>query len=366
MAKLNMKITDANKFFVFNAMDDWVRILDKNGKVVFVNNKMKEDVNNKENLGFDSLRDLTIGDQFNILKTTTVEEEKFIDGKFYSVKSSPIYFNEEFVGIIEVYRDITGESKMKMDLFNANRKMLDDIRFVRKIQSSILPKNKRYGQIKLQGRYIPCNNLSGDLFDIVPINYYKYAFYIADVMGHGVKSSIMTMFVKLSLNAIFDKYQDYSPSQILKKLREKFVGLKINSSQYFTIWLGIFNLKDDSLTFSNAGHNSSPIHLNVETNKTDILEISGRMISNIIEASDYKEKKIKLNFNDKILFYTDGVVESKGIEKDEYGIRRLEEKFKKEKNVDSILEDLSNFRWGEQSDDITLALIEYKEKNDED
>ncbi|MFR7765467.1 MAG: hypothetical protein ACLU05_08670 [Anaerococcus obesiensis] len=58
-------------------------------------------------------------------------------------------------------------------------------------------------------------------------------------------------------------------------------------------------------------------------------------------------------------------MESKDIETNEYYVERLMEKLKNKNNLDSILEDLEKFTWGEQDDDISLALIDYKgEKNE--
>lgn len=353
------KFRDDN-FYVLNSMDDWVRILDKYGRIVFINEKMRRDIHLDRSLIEQNIDTDKLSEKSDIFKSTTIEEERLINGKYYSIKSSPLYNNNEFVGIIEVYRDITSESKMKVDLFNANRKMLEDIRFVRKIQTNILPKNKRYGDIKLEGRYIPSNDVSGDLFDIIKVDDDKYAFYIADVMGHGVKSSIMTMFVKLSIEAIFERHIDYSPGQVLKKLREEFVKLDMNSSQYFTVWIGIFDCKNNTLTFSNAGHNCPPLHLIHNKNYVEKLVVSGRMISNIIEQNIYQEVAINLNPKDRVLFYTDGVTESKNVDKNEYSVERLMKILKKNKKLDFILSDLENFTWGEQDDDISLALIDYK------
>lgn len=360
MGKANIEKFRDDNFYVLNSMDDWVRILDKYGRLVFINEKMRRDIQLDRSLIEQNIDTEKLSEKSDIFKSTTIEEEKLINGKYYSIKSSPLYNNNEFMGIIEVYRDITSESKMKVDLFNANRKMLEDIRFVRKIQANILPKNKSYGDIKLEGRYIPSNDLSGDLFDIIKVDKNKYAFYIADVMGHGVKASIMTMFVKLSISGIFERHSDYSPGQLLKKLRKDFVKLDMNSSQYFTVWIGIFDSKNNKLTYSNAGHNCPPLHLVENKDRVNKLVVSGRMISNIIEQNIYQEVSINLHPKDRILFYTDGVTESKDIDKNEYSVERLVENLKNKKSLDYILDDLEKFTWGEQDDDISLALIDYK------
>lgn len=365
MGKEKYKKFNKFNFYALNSMDDWVRILDKYGRLIFVNEKMRRDIHLDRSLIESNIGSENLEEQADIFKNNTIEEEKFIGGKYYSKKSSPLYFDDEFVGTIEVYRDITSESKMKVELFNANRKMLDDIRFVRKIQSNILPKNKNYGNIKLEGRYIPSNDVSGDLFDIIKIDDDNYAFYIADVMGHGVKASIMTMFVKLSIIGILERHSHYSPGQVLKKLREEFVKLDMNSSQYFTVWVGIFNTKDDTLTYSNAGLNCPPLHFQENKDYVNKLLVSGRMISNIIEQNIYQEVTVRLHPNDKILFYTDGVTEAKDVNNEEFGVYRLEESLKNLNKIDDLVSEIDSYNWGEQEDDISLCLLEYKEKTDE-
>lgn len=350
-------------FSILDFLEDWVRVLDSNGNIIYMNEAMRENNKSLVNSNCKSLEDSSLSCVIVpdiIPRSTVVVEEKFINGRYYNVKSSPLFDKENKLrGSIEVYRDITSETKMKIDLFNANRKMVDDIRFTRKIQQNILPRNGIYNNIELEGFYMPCESLSGDIYDIVRITPTKTAFYIADVMGHGgVTASIMTMFVKQTMNAIFDKYKDKSPSQVLSILKEKFYGLKSNTSQYFTLWLGIFDSKTKTLSFSNAGHNSIPILYDGNIRK---LYVKGRMISNVFEEDKFEEYSEHIKDNDQILFYTDGVIESQNYQKEFYGMERLENKFKKDQNLNNIVENIKSFAWGEQKDDIAVVILKYKE-----
>lgn len=358
------RIKQNYNFFVLNAMDDWVRIIDDKGDVAFVNDALKDALDKSDSLRayLDENIDLIVSNSNEVVKTTTMIEERLIDGKYYSIKTSPIYYEDIFAGTIEVYRDITSESILKIDLYNANRSMLDDIRFVRRIQSSILPKNKLYGKLSLTGIYDPSDRVSGDLYDLIKIDENRSAFYIADVMGHGVKASIITMFLKVTMTAIFDKHPDYSPSEALLSLRNKFTNLEIDSSQYFTAWLGIFDFRDNSLSFSNAGHNCPPIAHSGPRDETSYLLVNGRMISNIIEPDTYIEKKIDLDDGDKILFYTDGAVEAKDEKGREFGLERLKDSFARSLDIEKVHQDINDFNWQAMDDDLSLALIEYIDK----
>lgn len=362
MAGKNNFTQDKN-FFILNAMDDWVRIVDKDGKTIFINDAFKKESQKSTEL-FNYIEEnsaIILPTRNKDMKNTTMIEERLVDERYFSIKTSPIYNGDEFLGIVEVYRDITRESLMKIELFNTNRAMLDDVRFVKKIQSNILPKNKSYGKISLKSIYLASDDLSGDFFDVIRIDDDKYALYIADIMGHGVKASIMTMFIKVTMGAILDKHPDYSPSEILFKLRDNFQALGMESSQYLTAWLGIFDFSDDSLTFSNAGHNCPPLLYSRREDKVDYLLASGRMISNIIEPDNYDEKKVKLTSGDRLLLFSDGAIEAKNESRKEYGLERLKEIFTNYHDLDLTYEDIRMFTWGKQEDDISLVQVEYKE-----
>lgn len=357
------KVNNKN-FAVLNSMDDWVRVVDSSGKTVFINNSLDLARKKSESLSIylDENIPLNLASENDSIRNTTVIEEKLINDRYYSIKASPIIIDGDYSGIVEVFRDITRETNMKIDLFDANRNMLDDVRFVRKVQSSILPKSKVYGKLDLKSLYNPSSNVSGDMFDVVKLDENKYAFYIADVMGHGVKASILTMFVKVSISSIFDKYPDYTPSQALLKLRSRFYDLDMDSSQYFTAWLGIFDFSNNTLCFSNAGHNCPPMLYKLDKAECEYLHANGRMISNIIEPDLYKEVTIPIKHDDLILFFTDGAIEATRQDGREFGLERLKNAFCSHREIEKIYKEIQNFSWGEQEDDITLAMIRYKEK----
>lgn len=164
------------------------------------------------------------------------------------------------------------------------------------------------------------------------------------------------------MSAIFDKHPDFTPNEVFLNLRKKFTRLQIDSSQYFTAWLGIFDFRDDSLIFSNAGHNCPPLISACDNEEAEYLLASGRMISNIIEPDKYIEKKIRLKSGDKILFFTDGSIEAKNEKGDEFGLERLRDTFSKSGDLAYVNSKISSYNWQAIADDLTLALIEYEKK----
>ena len=74
---------------------------------------------------------------------------------------------------------------------------------------------------------------------------------------------------------------------------------------------------------------------------------------------DYEEKEIKLYSGDYILFMTDGVVEARNSKKESFGYERVHHIIlENNKDVLEILDnELENFNDGEQTDDISMLLI---------
>lgn len=351
---------------ILDAMPDWVRVIDNLGDIVYANNSMIKDI------GFNPIGLNCFPDKDGIIKdkipsvvsnhhldfADVLKEEREIDGRIFSIKSSPLYDKDKKIfGKVEVFRDITSEKRTKIDLINSNKKMFDDILFASKIQKRTLPCQGEYGGIKVNHRYISSEVLSGDTFDIIEYDEDNVIIYIADIVGHGVTASILTMFVKQTMRCITQGHT-INPSYVLKQLTKRFGELDLDDSKYFTIFYGVYNRNTKEFVYANAGHNAIPIKYN--DNGYDFVDGTGFPISYIFIDSVYKEEKIKLNTGDKILFYTDGITETKDYHGKEFGEERLLEMIKHnpEDILDKIIARVKKYGWGEQKDDIALLLVE--------
>lgn len=67
---------------------------------------------------------------------------------------------------------------------------------------------------------------------------------------------------------------------------------------------------------------------------------------------------------DKILFFTDGAIEAKNEEGNEFGLERLRETFSKSRDLTFVDEIITSYNWQAMADDLTLALLEYEKKEE--
>ncbi|HOK49214.1 MAG TPA: PAS domain-containing protein [Sedimentibacter sp.] len=120
---------------IADGMIDWVRVVDKNNVVLYVNKKMQEDL--KEDIVGKKCFDVLCRDKrcdFCISSITMEsgnimrKQQKFRD-KTYMIISSPLYGKDgEIEGSVEVFRDITKEVLLAEEINERNRKMSEEIK----------------------------------------------------------------------------------------------------------------------------------------------------------------------------------------------------------------------------------------------
>lgn len=362
MDSVNKKYYDKNNlnFQILNGIADLVRVLDSYNRVIFVNRAMEE------TLGYDT-KTLTCDINQSVLKSDItrrtletgeiIQREENIEGQSFSVKCSPIIGAKgEILGAVEVFRNTTYEKRLQQEIIDKNKSMTVEMMQASKIQKSLLPEKGFLDNLELDYMFKPSNMLSGDMFDVFKINNDNIGVYIADTVGHGFASSMVTMFIRLLIRNL-SAAKLLRPSKTLNEVSKRFALLNLDIEIYFTFFYGVYNKKTGKFTFSNAGHLPSPILYNGE-NIID-LETSGFPISRFFTGVEYDDYYINLNCSDKILFMTDGITEAENRKKIPFGTEKISE-ILKDKNIDElkvINKELESYLWADQKDDMTALLV---------
>jgi len=348
---------------VLDGMADWVRVIDQNGVIIFANKSMEDDLG-KDIVGKRCYSVLGKGcactrciTEATVNTGEIVEKEEVIGDRIFSVKSSPVKDpSGSIYAAVEVFRDVTKERKLEREIIKKNEKMSKDLSFARTIQKKILPKRGRLGPFNIDYLYFPSEMLSGDIFDINIINENLIGIYISDVVGHGITASIMTMFIRQAMKSI--KYEYLNPSEAISELHQRFLDLNLDSDKYFSIFYCIFDRRDRTFKYVNGGHNCIPLHIN--GNGIEFLEAKGYPITCLFDTIKYEEKSVRLEKGDKLLFYTDGVIETKNEKGELFGFDRLIDITNNNRDnlLSSIEMNLNEFKYKDIDDDFALLSVE--------
>jgi sigma-B regulation protein RsbU (phosphoserine phosphatase) len=221
--------------------------------------------------------------------------------------------------------------RAKLQAMEANRQLYKDIELAREIQQSMLPDRKLvFRGAEFYSSLVPCEDLSGDFLNVYKIDDENIGFYLADVSGHGISSAIITIFNDRTILANkLDAYRKeilLSPSRTLADLFAQFNGSRFPDEMYMLMFYGVYNSRTRQLNYSSAGLNTRPAMLS--GSKVVILENQDPFpickMGEYLQPA-YTDKKIQLQPGDRILLYSDGLVEAVNRQGNAFSEQRLME-----------------------------------------
>lgn len=289
-----------------------------------------------------------------------IEKSFKIDNKIVkkqlSVEIKPLVFGEEkfYIG---VFNDVSDVVELRDKVYNQFEKMKRDLLVARALQSGLLPREKKLGPIEISYEYKPCETLGGDFLDFYRIDRNNIGFIIADVAGHGITSSMYTMF----LYSMIDRTET-SPGLLLKSAFNEFSKFNVMPESYITMLAAVINTRKKSVTFANAGFTNFPAV--VYGNSIEKIEVTGIPISNWVDDPEYKEMTVRFKTGDRMIFFSDGISEMRSSSRSfiggDYMYSFLSDK---EKHADDIISEVfTNANIEDKyyvKDDITIAVIDY-------
>ncbi|MDP6375365.1 MAG: SpoIIE family protein phosphatase [Pseudomonadales bacterium] len=183
-----------------------------------------------------------------------------------------------------------------------------DQRAGRYIQLGMLPPNPMaIDRYRLRHRIKPSLILSGDFVDYFRISERYFAFYVADVSGHGASSAFVTVLLKNFSRRLRREYRPSmleDPGEILAWLNRELLEQEID--KHVAMFLAVGDLEHDSVCFANAGH--FPPAILVSRKGARYLEQIGKPIG-LFEKVEYNAETVELCAGERLVVFTDGILE---------------------------------------------------------
>lgn len=240
------------------------------------------------------------------------------------------------------------------------------LEIARQIQISLLPKKPlSLPEIELAGVCIPATLVGGDYFDYFHRGD-RLDIVIADVSGHNVGAAIIMAEIRSALRAglcVTDSARMvYSPADVLAALNELLYEDLSNAELFITMFYLSVDLHTRELRYANAGHNKILLLRN-SASYCDELDADG-LVLGVHSQVMFEEQSLYLDQGDKLLLYTDGVIEAQDMKGQFFGVDRLSDVFMKNSELPSadLLENIQyDLRFfstsSEFMDDITLVTV---------
>lgn len=168
------------------------------------------------------------------------------------------------------------------------------------LQKKLLPDRIDIPNYSINAFFKPSAYLSGDWYDYWKISDKELIFYLADVSGHGVASSLLTSWM-----AAFHGNAK-RPKDLIKKLNGMLIQEDIE--KHITIISGVLNFETHVLRWSSAGH-YPPAILFDSSNQATILNSSSFALG-LTEDLEIEEFECVLSKNSRFIVCSDGVLEA--------------------------------------------------------
>ena len=235
-----------------------------------------------------------------------------------------------------------------------------ELHVARQIQSSILPQEMpRVSSVSLAARYRPMTAVAGDFYDFVEIDPQRLGVLVADVCGHGVPAALLASMVKVAFAAQHDRAD--RPGVLLAALNGALCGRL--AGQFVTAAYVFIDGASGLIRYAAAGH---PPILRLARRTGDVREFEKNGFAlGFVPDADYEELEQPLERGDRLLLYTDGLVEAANAADDLFGLERLKNALAAgaalppNAAADALLGAMDAWSGQPASDDLTIVVADW-------
>jgi hypothetical protein len=219
-----------------------------------------------------------------------------------------------------------------------------EIEQARQVQQVLIPEETpSIPGFVLESEYRPAQQVGGDFFQIIPGEDGSILAIIGDVSGKGLRAAMLVALIVGALRTLVKFTRD--PVEILEGVNERLCGRLKNQ---FATCLAIHIAPDGKTTIANSGH------LPPFWNGREIA-LAGSIPLGIIDNVPIERCTLYLQPGDRLVLFTDGIVEAQNARRELFGFDRLGELVLQDCSSVEIAAAAQQFG---QDDDITVLRIQ--------
>ena len=244
-------------------------------------------------------------------------------------------------------------------------KSLDlDFELAAKVHRTLLPQTVRNERIEVDVRYIPFDKVGGDYCQVRFLDRDTCYITMCDVVGHGVQGALLATRVSSEVRHWIVEGQP--PRNIVHLLNSFIFENFAETGMFLTFIASRIDLERQLITWSGAGH-PSPLLIRSDGTIVEPLTSQNTVIGVQEDCLDVQpEHTLSLNAGDRLVFHTDGLIETTDANEKQLGVDGLIDFATVAMSADlfdmadQMLDQVTRYQHGPTADDRTLIVAEIK------
>lgn len=276
-------------------------------------------------------------------------------------------FDLEILGMLAGQVAATVENEIKSrELRSAKLTLLEnqkEMELATRIQTALIPNDVAIDNYDLTMALITATEVGGDLIDYSPRPDGHFWLAVGDVTGHGLTPGLVMMMAQSMFACLISEKPGAAPSELLIHINHALyhnVQERMHDDDYMTLQL-IRHEGDGN--FVVAGMHCDIFIFRAAAGSVECIEVPGFWTGLIPDIQDLTvDCRFKLEADDVLLLYTDGLIEAKNSEHEQYDIDRLQRalanyaRLSVEEIKANILAEVRAWM-SEQLDDISIIVL---------
>ena len=312
----------------------------------------------------------------------------------YTTKLPLLDSRGEVIGICGINKDFTAMKCMQdalaeerdrlkattAELESKNALLQADLQMARQIQEALLPRDyPTFPGFGISGQnefsfahcYRPAEAIGGDFFDIFSLSETRVGILICDVVGHGLRGTLVTSVIRALLEELRPMMHNAGRFLGALNLRLRAVLERVDEPFLATAFYMIADTASKEVSFANAGH-PDPLRLRRQAGIVESLS-EGRGKAGpalgLLDSAAYPTSRSSFDNSDCMVLFTDGLYDVYSPQGNEFGRSGLISSFLRyanlpaEKFCAAILKDVSGFaERSDFDDDVCIVMVERASK----
>jgi serine phosphatase RsbU (regulator of sigma subunit) len=280
-------------------------------------------------------------------------------------KKSGKFYRGEDINLLNILANqsaVAIENAQMVEEVIEKERMEEELSIARDLQVSMLPVEcPTVAGFDIAAYCISAREVGGDFYDFIEMGKDKAGFVIGDVTGKSVSGALVMSASRSVFRMLSEEELSVSESMMRANRRLK---KDVKSGMFVALLYAVLNSQDRTLTMCSAGQ-TQPIIRSAKSTEATLIETEGDTFPlGILEDANYEETRLQLQPGDKVVFYTDGIVEAMNEQEEIYGFERLQEVIKSsrvetaEALMNEVITSVDKFAGSApQHDDITVIVV---------